>query len=142
MSFAPIEFRKYVYGLLTGNASLMALINGIYDNVPDDAAEPYITMALMEFEDRGNTWREGYTVTMQISTWAPSDESRLQTLNIQDEIDSTLHRVETTFDNECFPGWKVLSFHRTFHSIELDPDGVTYQGIQRFEVLLAENKTA
>ena len=38
------ELQKAIYGALTGDSALMAMITGVHDHVPQDTAYPYVTI--------------------------------------------------------------------------------------------------
>ncbi len=38
------ELQKAIYGALTGDSTLMAMITGVHDHVPQETAFPYVTV--------------------------------------------------------------------------------------------------
>jgi len=140
MSFAPQILEQHIYTLLNADSDLTDLVSGIYNRTPQHSAFPYVTVPAEQFtfSDRGNESKEGHAVEFQVSTWS-RNPSKLGVFGIMKEIDRILHRSDE--GNGAIEGWRVLDFHRTLQTTKLDPDNETWQGIQRFRVLLAECDT-
>jgi len=69
-----------IYSLLTGNATLMNMVTGVYDIAPDNAKLPYITIgndSLGGWDTHTSNGVEGY---YQIDVWTDSS-IRLRTVS-------------------------------------------------------------
>lgn len=136
MSHAVLAFQTHIYSLLTGDATLMGKITGVYDRVAEGAAFPYVTITDITDNDRGNDTLEGNLIDLTVSVWS-RDFSKVETLDIQADVDRILHRSDV---ENCTIGtsYNVLDFHRVSSTVLLDPDALTWHGVQTFEVLLGQ----
>lgn len=134
------ELQKAVYGILTADSTLQGLIGGstgdkkIYDRVPQEKAYPYLTIGDFQSEDRGNHTWEGIAGTLTINVWyREPNAGRKQVQNIQKAIDDLLHKAEPSLN-----GWNVILMRRSTRNILIEPDNVTFHGIQTFKIFLGE----
>jgi hypothetical protein len=140
MTWAPQETQKVIYDLLSTDATLQTLIGGtvgdtrIYDRVPNEKDPPFVTIGDISYSDRGNHTWEGLTAEVTINVWyREPNAGRKQVQNIQKRIDELLHKSEP-----CIEGWNIVSFRRSTINILLDPDNITFHGIQKFNLLIGE----
>lgn len=135
MSDGRLELQKDIYGALTGNATLMAKITGVFDFVPDNQAYPFIQIGEMQFLDFGSVNTDGFEATLTIHTWGrPGTRGRAPIHDIQNDIYDTLHK-----NLFSIPGYTVLSSRFLNSEIIVEEDAVTYHGISRFRLILGEN---
>lgn len=136
MTWAPKEIQKTVYEVLTGDATLMALISGVFDStaVNQDQAFPFVTIGEFPLTDRSNhTWR-GWQSDMVIHVWYQDPgRGRKKVQEIQAEIDRLLHMQDI-----CIDGWNIVNLRLSFVDVIVDSDNVTLHGIQKFNLLLGE----
>jgi hypothetical protein len=132
MTFGPTAVQTAIYSRLTGDATLMALINGVYDFVPDNKAFPFVTIGMADWTDRGSHTTEGYTGLVTVNSWTQA-RGRKTNLAILDEIDRLLHNVSLSVS-----GWGVISLRRDMTTVLVEDDAVTYHGIIRFKFLIGE----
>lgn len=132
MSYAPEQLQVAVYTALTADATLMALITGVFDFVPDGKAFPFVTIGEAEFQDRGSHNTDGWTTVMTVNTWSRA-RGRKGAYDIMTEIDRILHNGSLTIS-----GSRAIVLLRDTATVLVDPDAVTYHGVQRFKLLLAE----
>lgn len=136
MTWAPQELQKTLYTVLTGDAPLMALVEGVFDStsVPQDQSFPYVTIGEATFADRSNHTHRGFEADVTIHVWDQSDNrGRKKVQEIQAEIDRLLHTV-----NICIDGWNIINFRQIFVEVIVDADNVTMHGIQRFNLMIGE----
>lgn len=119
-----------LYARLSGFAPLSALVQGVHDHVPQDAAYPYVQVGEIDSAEWDTDTSLGSDDTVTIHVWSRY-RGRLQTHQIQDAIYSALHRHALAVD-----GAQVVTVEFEFADSLLDPDGLTRHGVQRFRVLL------
>lgn len=135
MSYNLADFEQHLYDLLTADATLMGLVSGVYNRVPQDEPYPYITITDITDNQRGaQDLPEGSLIDLTISVW-DENSSRIPVQNIQKRIDEVLHRSEV---NNCTTGstLTIMDFHRISATVLLDPDNKTWHGVQLYEVLV------
>lgn len=134
ITWAPTEAQKAIYTQLTGDATLMAMIEGVFDHVPDNQEFPFLTLQIKPWNDRGNETWEGLSATITIHTWyRRPGTGDLEVQKIQKRIDDLLHEVHI-----CIDGWNIISFRRSTIDILTDPDNVTLHGVQVFNLMIGE----
>lgn len=128
MAIAASAIQTALYSRLTGDATLMGLITGVFDAVPDAQAFPYLTLG--EFE--GSEWSTfgtlGQTYLFTLHTWSQSKGTKAAQA-IQSRVDTLLHRVTLSLS-----GAACVTCVREFDTVLRDPDGVTWHGVQRFRM--------
>ena len=132
MTWGPTQVQKRIYEVLSADATLTGLVNGIYDHVPQEQDFPFITIGEAAYTDRGSYTTEGWTGTITINVWA-QNYGRLQVQNINAEIDRLLHCQDLSMD-----GWSTLSLRRDFVEILVEDDNTTFHGIQRYIILMGD----
>lgn len=135
MANARLELQKDLYGALTGNATLMSKITGVFDFVPDNQTYPFVTIGDAEFTDWGTHTFDGFEGQVLIHVWArPGTRGRAPVHEIMQDIYDTLHKNEFSI-----PSFTVVLMRFDFSEILVEEDAVTYHGITRFRILLGEN---
>ena len=125
MSEPSVAFQSAIYTELNSSLSVP-----IYDSVPQGAALPYVTI---DFQDSVNAdYLSGRKdqKTMYFAVWSDS-RGQKQVLEIMAELDGLLHDKKFTLSVGRIAQMRVLS-KRT----NREPDGVTYMGQLRLQVLL------
>lgn len=122
-----------VYQKLSADAGLMALVTGVYDSVPQDAAFPYVTIG----EDVHNAWDTfdsvGSDATITVHTWSVA-RGRKEVKEIQGAIYEALSRTVLTYS-----GYGIISIDFDGSQSFMDADGLTRHGVQTFRVLVERN---
>lgn len=128
-----IEVAEAIYTLLTADVTLMALIEGVFDHVPDNQATPFVTINDGVYYDWSSHTFDGFEAEYIIHVW---DESRTRkdTMTIQNRIYTLLHTTDLSIS-----GFPTINFRQTYSDITLDPDGRTYHGVQKYNLILGGN---
>ena len=137
MSFA-IAVQTAVYQRLTGYAPLMAVIQGVYDNVPqpDDSGSaadfPYVTIGDDSVVEWCDDTKSGADILVNIHTWSRA-RGRKETKIIQGHIFDALHRYALS----------VSGYHNVGIDFEsdqsfMDVDGFTRHGVSVFRIIIDE----
>lgn len=126
---APWALQQAIYSKLTGDATLMAAVSGVFDAVEQDYDQfPYVTIG----EDTAAEWDGddfvGSEATVVIHVWS-REEGRKECKIIQGYVEDALHRQTLSIS-----GYNSVDCVREFAETLLDPDGRTRHGIQQFRV--------
>jgi len=149
MTWANSETQKSLYKTLIESEELLALLNyipavdgpnpkpadyKIYDYVPQKSVYPYVVIGFNPQTDRGSHTTEGWDSPLLINVWARDpNRGKKQVQAIQAVIDKLLHKADI-----CIEGWNIINLRRDTCNVIPEPDSVTYQGIQTFNLLLGE----
>ena len=126
------ELQQAVYGALTGDSTLMALITGVHDHLPQGAAFPYVTIAESTARAWGVVGVVGIEATLTLHVWSRV-RGRKEFKQIMAEMHRILHDADLTVTGHALI-WLRFDFAETI----LDDDGATYHGITRFRALTNE----
>jgi hypothetical protein len=122
------EVQKAIYAALTGDATLMGMVTGVFDQPGQNQAFPYITLGEDTNVPDDLLVATGSQNTHTIHTWSRA-AGMSQIKQIMDRVYFVLHRkqltVATTQAFEC-----AIEFSETFR----DADGQTRHGVQRCRV--------
>lgn len=126
-----------IYNKLINDDSLMAVINAVYDDVPQvnsgsEAAFPYITIGEDSHVTTDTDLELSNQVSITIHTWSRFS-GRSETKKIQGLIYDTLHR-----SNLAASGYKFINIAQVGSESFLDSDGFTRHGVQTFNLLIEE----
>lgn len=137
MSFG-VALQQAIYDQLTGDSTLMALVTGVYDDVPQAAdsgassAFPYVTIGEDIHQDWSTDTSLGDDATITVHTWSRY-RGRKQTKQIQGAIYDALTRV-----NLSVTGYTMVAIDYVDEQSFVDTDGLTRHGVSTFRVLLDE----
>ena len=134
MTSSDWPLQKAVFALLDGDSTLDALIgnNRIFDRVPDEQAFDYVVIGGFTASDLSTFGKLIEDVTFQIDVWSQKGGKKTCAL-IQDRLDTLVNRASLDLSAD---GFRLLSVLREFRESLLDPDGLTYHGIQRFRAMV------
>jgi hypothetical protein len=124
------ELQQAIYNALTGDATLMGMVQGVHDHVPQGAAFPYVTVG----EGSARPWRavglDGVETTLILHVWS-RERGRKQAKQIMAEIHRILDDADLTLS-----GHVLVSLRFEYSHTVLDADGVTYHGIARYHAMI------
>jgi hypothetical protein len=127
-----VEIQQAVYNRLRATPAVVSAVTGIFDEVPQGQAYPYIAIG----EDTVAEWDTdtftGFEATLTLHTWSRK-AGRLECKTIMDRVYGTLHRE--TFDID---GGIVVLCNVEFQETFLEADGVTRHGVQRVRLVIQE----
>lgn len=122
------DIQKTIYAALTGNATLMASVNGVFDHPNDSAALPIVTIGESDSTDAGTKTEDLIDHVTIINVWHDGLNFSAVKL-IQDKIRDVLHRQTLS----AAAGTVVYCFEE-YREVIPENDGET-RGIQRFKIL-------
>ncbi len=125
--FASWALQKAVHVALTNASALTALVGGVrvFDDVPRDAAYPYITHGESVIRDWSTSTDEGHEHSISIHVWSQG-AGRKQAHEI-------LGVIARTFDSPALPldGHRLISLHHEHAEVRRESDGETWRGLLR-----------
>lgn len=133
MSYGLKEIQTGIYGGLSGDAGLGALIEGVFDHVPDKTDYPYVVIGDARARDWSSHSRNGLQVSVMIHIYSRQG-GRKQALEIASRIYELLHANSLSLS-----GHSVAMVRHEASSIELMEDGRTYHATLEFLLLAQEN---
>lgn len=133
-----VALQNGVYDALNADATLGALIAGIYDNplqVADsaDASEyPYITVGSANHREWDTDTETGIVANLFIHTWSRA-RHHIECKEIQDRVYNVLHRGTISIS-----GFSLVGIDQVQQDAQRDPDGITIHGVQEFRIIYEE----
>lgn len=124
-----------VFQRLSGDGTLTALVPAarIGHNLPDSTAYPKIWIGPITLSDWSSHTFDGFQGDIQIHAWTQG-QTATPCMDIVNRIYTLLHNYDLAIST--FP---TLNFRCTLNEVLLEPDGRTYQGIQRYSLLMGGN---
>lgn len=111
-----LPIQTAMFGALTGDSTLMALINGVYDYVPETAVYPYIVIGEATEVPRNSQDRYGWETVPTLHIW---DQYRgySRVLRIGSRIGEVLDHQRLTI-----PGYDLIAIRFEFSQTLTDPE--------------------
>ena len=124
--------QQAIYTALTGDATLMSLITGVHDHVPQETAFPYVTIGEASAVDWRTVGHDGMEMTLVVHVWSRA-RGRKEAKQILAECYRIINDAKLTV-----PGHVLVWLHFEFSRTHLDSDGATYHGIARYNAITHE----
>lgn len=116
MATAAWPLQVAIVGKLDGDEKLAALVSGVYDEPPEKAQHPYITVGnITEVPDDAHD-RQGLNATVTLHIWSRYRGFK-EALEVLGHLDRVLDRQPIVV-----PGWTNVSIAREWHDTMRDPD--------------------
>lgn len=130
MSGSPsFPLQEAIYTRLSGDATLVTTLGAaVYDDVPDSAAFPYVTIGEITEGPNDTMGRTGRDLTVTVHMWSQYKGMK-QVKQIQNRVDALLDRWAVTVS-----GWSATHMVQEFFETFRDPDGQTRHGVSRYRV--------
>lgn len=130
------EIQKLAFDTLTGNSDVMALVNGVYDNIPSSpfgSKTAYLSFGPSDTNDVGSPdCATSLEATLQIDVWSRAVGS-VECKKLVDLVRKAFtNQIFTLTENALVDAKVVLT--RVFK----DPDGVTSHGVVQVSFLVDE----
>ena len=122
--------QQAIYGVLTADATLMALISGVYDFVPAGAEYPYIAIGDAKGQDASSLGSPGMKYGIILNVYSQQG-GRKEAAAIIDRAYTLLNGA-----NLSVSGQTLVYLHATASTIALQKDGVTYCGELKLRAVL------
>lgn len=130
MSLHSFNLASAIYSRLTGDATLMGLVEGIYDDVPQDTDYPYVVIGEETTLNNGSKTLDGLEHTLTLHVW-----SRYRGLKETKQIMERIYALLHTYDL-AVTGASLVNLRQEFSSTFVDADGLTRHGVIRFRAMV------
>ena len=130
-----IEIQKKIFEILSASTEITDIVSDrIYDLPPEDSAFPYVTIGDDRFEPWDTHDSVGFQGQLNINVWTQS-EGRKKAKELNGIVYDLLHDKDLGIAGTC-----TINLKRGLATTKIDPDGITVQGISRFNIIIgAEN---
>jgi len=129
---ATWDLQRAVHAALAGDTSVLALLGGarIYDDVPQGAAFPYVSLAGFTARDWATGTDPGAEVIFTINTWSRGAGHKQAHL-LAEAVRSALHDAPLTLTDH-----HLVNLRHESSSTHRERDGDTYRVAARFRAVL------
>ncbi len=124
--------QQAVHDALSGDATLMGMVGGVYDHVPQGGGFPYVTVGDGLARAWGAVDVAGVEATLVLHVWS-RERGRREVKQIMAEIRRVLDDAALSLS-----GHALISLRFEQSRTLLEPDGLTYHGITRFRAVTHE----
>lgn len=129
MSYPLLAIQQAVFAELNGDAALQNLINGLYDQPPDNAVYPFVAFDAISAEDWSFYGAEGVQVRLSLESYSRY-HGKSETFSILARIHDLLHDASLNASGIAIVQTRLLQ-----SSIEGLRDGRTTRGRMVFRLL-------
>ena len=133
MSLNSTPLRNAIYTTLNSDATLGALISGVYDDAPEGTAYPYIVLGDDTATNEGSKTLDGNQHIINIHVWSRY-RGRKEATQIMERIYFLLHNASINLVNAS-----LVNIRQEFNTILVDGDGITRHGIMRFRSIVFDS---
>jgi len=129
-AMGPIQ--TAIYTALTGDTTLMTLVNGVYDWVPEGTLMPYVVIGEAMATPRNSHDRFGRRNVETLHVWSQQQGMK--------QINAIMSRITTILDHQTLTvtGHDAVMCHHEFEQTLNDPDPEIRHGVIRFAVTTEE----
>lgn len=113
---------------LTADATLMGLVSGVYDAVPQGAAYPYVVMDEQHTRSWNTTTTQGAELTFALHVFS-REAGRKAVLTILERLYALLQETALSVSGQSFTHVRF-----THQEVELMEDAVTFHGAQLYRI--------
>ena len=131
MASASFELQKAVFAALTAHAPLLALLGGprVYDDVPREAAFPYVTFGPASARDWSTGSEAGEEHTLTLHVWSRAGGKK-EVHEIMGAVRACLH--EATLSPT---GHRLVNLRHELSEARREADGESHRGSVRFRAV-------
>ena len=133
MSLHGFALQERIYSTLNGDSTLGALIQGVFDSVPDGQSLPVVTIGTQSTSDNGTKTLDARDYIFNVDVY--SDYRGMKEIkNIQKEIYRLLHESSLSVSGASFVDCRC-----EFTTDILEDDGITRHGVMRFRAFVMDS---
>lgn len=132
---AQAELQKLILDTLTADTAVMGMVNGIYDNVPDNpwgTKQQYVSFGPSDVVEDDADCIIGGDHSFQVDCWSRR-VGKVHCRRLVDAVKKALHEIEAELADNALVEMRV-TFRRVFD----DPDGLTKHGVVTVRALIEE----
>lgn len=133
MTDANTTLQTAIYTALTGDATLMASVTGVFDDVPPDQAFPHIELADVDSVDYGTKTTEGLEHFIEVHVWS-NYHGQKEIFDIMRLVDDVLHDQTLSLT-----GHTLVNIRRESRVTVRDIDPQIRHGIMRYRCVTERN---
>jgi hypothetical protein len=116
MATALRPLQTAIYSKLVGQSSLMAIVSGVWDEVPEPAVFPYVSFgSISEFPDDQHD-AQGLNALVTVHIWSKAPGNG-EMYDVFAQVDAALDRTQMTVS-----GFRDVFIKQAQHSVVPDPD--------------------
>lgn len=127
-----LELQKAVFTRLNTDATLSAMVTGVFDFVPQGTEYPYATIGTIAAKDWSTATTVGLEAKVEIEVFSRG-RGRKETLDIIQCIRVLLHQASLTVT-----GHTLVDIFFTESEVAQQRDGLTYRGTITFKARVQE----
>lgn len=128
------ELQAFIVAKLRDSAEVGAICaDRIYDNIPKDAAFPYISFGASDYRPDDAECIDGRVETVQLDCWSRDFGKLIETKRLVDAVKKALHGQTGDLGASALVQMRV-SLVRVFR----DPDGISAHGVVQVECDIEE----
>lgn len=124
--------QEAIYARLTGDAPLMALISGVFDEVTTSVRMPYVVLTDVHEQSSEAHDRSGVDASVVIDVWSVY-RGYLEAATIASNVNRLLHRPATPL---AVTGFAHVSIANETHQFMRDPDPDLRRCTTRYRIWL------
>lgn len=126
------ELQKAIYSALSGDATLAAMITGIYSHVPQETAFPYIKFDSFNASDASNLQNKGIRAEFSLAIYSRERGSK-EALEIEAELKRLLNGVSL-----AMAGCQMHGTQYSSGGVSQQNDGITWLCRANFVAVVIE----
>ena len=117
---------------LNGDATLGALITGVYNHVPADTPLPYIVLGKTTYQDYSTVTTNQFETHFTLHIFS-REAGNKEGQEIMERVHTLLHDT-----NPAMTGYTLVNLRFVSSDIQLEDDGVTYHATMRLRAVVEE----
>lgn len=131
MTSASRDLQRSIYSALAANPSLTGLLGGarIYDDVPRNAAFPYLTIGQSTVRDWSTGTELGHEHLLTLHVWSRA-AGRKESHEIMSAVETVLHDAPLALERH-----RLVNLRHELSETRRETDGETYHGIVRYRAV-------
>lgn len=133
MALHSFPLQEALYSRLTGDSTLMALVTGVFDAVPEDTVLPSVVIGEGTTTDNATKTLDMRDYIFQIDVWS-AYQGMKEAKNIMQRIYSLLHE----YNSLAVSGAILVDLRCEFTTQVLESDGTIRHGIMRFRAFITD----
>lgn len=128
--FSYFDIQQAIYQLLSADATLTALVSGVYDFVPPDAAFPYVAIGDVTSRDWSTKTSSGSQLQFVLHVYG-KEGGRKSVVEIMERLHGLLHQGSLSFASHI-----LVAMRFEFCDVLREADGEVYHGRIRFRAYI------
>ena len=108
-------------------------ITGVFDDVPENTAYPYVVIGEETATNIDTKDKEAHEHTLTIHVWSQY-RGRKEIKNIMSSVYTTLHNASITVS-----GASLVNIRHEFENTLTEADGITRHGVMRFRIVVFDS---